>query len=102
MSHLSQPGIFRAHAECSASSQSTVSLLKVTCLGAGLAEIRFRRTLADGARAARVLNTALHGGSSFLDTAACCGASKELIGRTIARRGQIYVNLRAKKEKLRG
>lgn len=65
--------------------------LEVSRLGAGLAEIGFRLTLADEKQAAQVLNTALDGGISFLDTAACYGISEELIGRTVAHRRQEYV-----------
>jgi aryl-alcohol dehydrogenase-like predicted oxidoreductase len=65
--------------------------LTVSRLGAGLAEIGSRLTLADEARAARVLNTALDGGTNFLDTAACYGISEELIGRTIAHRRDDYI-----------
>jgi len=65
--------------------------LEVSRLGAGLAEIGHRLTLADEKQAAQVLNTALDGGINFLDTAACYGISEELIGRTVAHRRQEYV-----------
>jgi aryl-alcohol dehydrogenase-like predicted oxidoreductase len=65
--------------------------LKVSRLGAGLSELGYRLTLDDEAQAARVLNAALDGGVTFLDTSACYGASEELIGRTISHRRQEYV-----------
>jgi len=65
--------------------------LKVSRLGAGLAEIGEQLTLGDVAVAGRVLNAALDGGINFLDTAACYGISEELIGRTIAHRRSEYV-----------
>ncbi|UCC64569.1 MAG: aldo/keto reductase [Anaerolineae bacterium] len=65
--------------------------LQVGRLGVGLAEIGFQLTLADQAQAAEVLNAALDGGISFLDTAACYGISEELIVRTVAHRRQEYV-----------
>jgi aryl-alcohol dehydrogenase-like predicted oxidoreductase len=65
--------------------------LEVSRLGAGLAEIGHQLTLANTDQAAQVLNTALDGGITFLDTAACYGISEELIGRTVAHRRQEYV-----------
>jgi aryl-alcohol dehydrogenase-like predicted oxidoreductase len=70
--------------------------LKVSRLGVGLAEIGHRLTMAEEERAARVLNTALDNGISFLDTAACYGISEELIGRTVAaRRGEFVLSTKA-------
>lgn len=60
--------------------------LSVSRLGVGLAEIGFELTPADVAEAAAVLNAALDGGITFLDTAACYDISEELIGRTVAHR----------------
>jgi aryl-alcohol dehydrogenase-like predicted oxidoreductase len=65
--------------------------LKVSRLGAGLAEIGEELTMADVERAGRVLNTALDGGICFLDTAAGYLISEELVGRTIAHRRDEYV-----------
>lgn len=65
--------------------------LKVSRLGAGLAEIGFQLALDDAAQAAQVLNTALDGGITFLDTAACYNVSEELIGRTISHQRHEYV-----------
>jgi aryl-alcohol dehydrogenase-like predicted oxidoreductase len=65
--------------------------LHVSRLGVGLSELGYRLTLADEAQAAEVLNTALDGGITFLDTAACYSISEELIGRTISHRRQEYV-----------
>jgi hypothetical protein len=65
--------------------------LEVSLLGAGLAEIGNRLTLADEAQAGAVLNAALDGGINFLDTSACYGISEELIGRTIAHRRSEYI-----------
>ena len=65
--------------------------LQVSRLGAGLAEIGTRLTLAEEAQAAEVLNAALDAGINFLDTSACYGISEELIGRTVAHRRQEYV-----------
>lgn len=64
--------------------------LEVSLLGAGLAEIGNRLSLADEAQAGAVLNAALDGGINFLDTSACYGISEELIGRTIAHRRSEY------------
>jgi aryl-alcohol dehydrogenase-like predicted oxidoreductase len=65
--------------------------LQVSRLGVGLSELGHGLTLDDEAAAARVLNAALDGGVTFLDTSACYGVSEELIGRTIAHRRQEYV-----------
>ncbi len=65
--------------------------LEVSLLGAGLAEIGNRLTLAEEAQAGAVLNAALDGGINFLDTSACYGISEELIGRTIAHRRSEYI-----------
>ena len=65
--------------------------LRVSRLGAGLAEIGFELTMEDVAEAGSVLNRALDGGINFLDTSACYGVSEELIGRTIAHRRQEFV-----------
>ena len=65
--------------------------LEISRLGAGLAEIGFNLTLADEAIAADILNSALDGGVTFLDTAACYGLSEELVGRTVAHRRDEYV-----------
>jgi hypothetical protein len=65
--------------------------LTVSRLGIGLAEIGFELTLEEVNHAATVLNTALDGGITFLDTAACYDISEELIGRTIAHRRDEYV-----------
>jgi aryl-alcohol dehydrogenase-like predicted oxidoreductase len=64
--------------------------LHISRLGAGLAEIGFNLTLADLETAGGVLNGALDGGITFLDTSACYGVSEELIGRTIAHRRDEY------------
>lgn len=64
--------------------------LRVSRLGAGLSEIGFELTMADVGEADRVLNAALDGGITFLDTAACYDISEELIGRTIAHRRDDY------------
>ena len=45
----------------------------------------------DVGNAERVLNAALDGGVTFLDTAECYGRSEEFIGRTIAHRRSEYV-----------
>lgn len=65
--------------------------LRVSRLGAGLAEIGFGLTLADVDVAGEILNAALDAGINFLDTAACYGVSEELIGRTVAHRRDEYV-----------
>jgi aryl-alcohol dehydrogenase-like predicted oxidoreductase len=61
--------------------------LQVSRLGAGLAEIG----AVDLSTASRVLNAALDGGISFLDTAPCYGRSEEWIGRSIGHRRHEYV-----------
>lgn len=69
---------------------------QVSRLGAGLAEIGHRLTLADESRAGRVLNAALDAGINFLDTAACYDISEELVGRTVAsRRGDYFLATKA-------
>lgn len=65
--------------------------LKVSRLGAGLAEIGLRLSLAEEERAGEVLNAALDKGVNFLDTAACYDISEEMIGRTIAHRRDEYI-----------
>jgi aryl-alcohol dehydrogenase-like predicted oxidoreductase len=62
--------------------------LKVSRLGAGLAEIG---SSADALAVSRLLNAALDGGINFLDTAACYGDSEEWIGRSISHRRQEYI-----------
>ena len=64
--------------------------LEVSRLGAGPAEIVAYGLSSAGGDVARVLNVALDGGINFLDTAACYGASEELIGRSISNRRQEY------------
>ncbi len=59
--------------------------LTVSRLGAGLSEIG-GLGLDQVKEAAEVLNRALDGGITFLDTAACYDVSEELIGRTVAHR----------------
>ena len=56
--------------------------LTVSRLGAGLEQIGST----DVGTAGRVLNEALDGGVTFLDTADCYGRSEGFIGRTIAHR----------------
>lgn len=58
----------------------------VTRLGVGLSEIR--ELDADGA--AKVLNAALDSGINLLDTAACYGASEELVGKAVSGRRDEY------------
>ncbi len=67
--------------------------LKVSRLGAGLAEIGNELSLDDEgvAQASDVLNNALDMGINFLDTAGSYEISEELIGRTIADRRDEYV-----------
>jgi aryl-alcohol dehydrogenase-like predicted oxidoreductase len=66
--------------------------LQVSRLGVGLAEIGgLELTASQIEEAERVLNRALDGGITFLDTAACYGNSEELVGRAVARRRQEYV-----------
>ena len=70
--------------------------LKVSRLGAGLAEIGLNLTLDDEKQAGGVLNAALDAGINFLDTAECYGVSEELIGRTVAhRRGEFILATKA-------
>ena len=61
--------------------------LEVSRLGAGLVQIGRM----DVGNAGRVLNEALDGGVTFLDTAECYGRSEEFIGRTIAHRRTEFV-----------
>jgi len=65
--------------------------LEISRLGVGLAEIGFTLTLAEESTAGAVLNGALDGGITFLDTAACYGISEELVGRTVSHRRAEYV-----------
>lgn len=58
----------------------------VSRLGVGLSEIR--ELDADGA--AKVLNAALDSGINLLDTAACYGASEELVGKAVSKRRDEY------------
>ncbi len=64
--------------------------LTVSRLGAGLSEIG-GLGLDQVEEAAKVLNRALDGGITFLDTAACYDVSEELVGRTVAHRRDEYV-----------
>ena len=61
--------------------------LEVSRLGAGLVQIGRK----DVGNAGRLLNEALDGGVTFLDTAECYGRSEEFIGRTIAHRRSEFV-----------
>ena len=61
--------------------------LEVSRLGAGLVQIG----RLDVGSAGRLLNEALDGGVTFLDTAECYGRSEEFIGRTIAHRRTEFV-----------
>ena len=61
--------------------------LEVSRLGAGLVQIG----RLDVGSAGRVLNEALDGGVTFLDTAECYGRSEEFIGRMIAHRRAEFV-----------
>ena len=61
--------------------------LEVSRLGAGLVQVG----RLDVGSAGRVLNEALDGGVTFLDTAECYGRSEEFIGRTIAHRRTEFV-----------
>ena len=61
--------------------------LEVGRLGAGLVQIG----RLDVGNAGRLLNEALDGGVTFLDTAECYGHSEEFIGRTIAHRRTEFV-----------
>ncbi len=65
--------------------------LNVSRLGVGLAEIGFELTFEQVKEAESVLNRALDGGITFLDTSACYDISEELIGRTVAHRRDEYV-----------
>jgi len=64
--------------------------MRVSRLGVGLAEIG-QLALREQAVASELLNAALDGGITFLDTAACYGNSEELIGRTVAHRRREYL-----------
>ena len=64
--------------------------LTVSRLGAGLAEIG-GLSVSETSAAAKVLNTALDNGITFLDTAACYGNSEELVGRAVADRRDEFV-----------
>jgi aryl-alcohol dehydrogenase-like predicted oxidoreductase len=64
--------------------------LKVSRLGAGLAEIGYELTFSEQDQAAQVLNIALDHGINYFDTAACYGISEALIGRTVAHRRSEY------------
>ncbi len=64
--------------------------LKISRLGAGLSEIG-GISLLHKSEAAKILNVALDSGINFLDTAACYGASEELVGITISNRRHEYV-----------
>lgn len=64
--------------------------LEVSRLGLGLARID-RMTLSDRDAAAALLDAALDGGITFIDTAAKYGHAEELIGLTIAGRRDEYV-----------
>ena len=50
--------------------------LQISRLGAGLSEIGNQLTMADVNQASKVLNAALDGGITFLDTAGCYGISE--------------------------
>ena len=65
--------------------------VKVSRLGAGLAEIGEELTLDDLPQVSHVLNTALDGGINFLDTSPCYLDSEIMIGRTIAHRRDEYI-----------
>jgi hypothetical protein len=65
--------------------------LTVSRLGAGLSEIGYQLSLDQADEASRVLNRALDGGITFLDTSACYGYSESFIGRSIAHRRDEYV-----------
>ncbi len=66
--------------------------LKVTRLALGLAEIpRHDASKRDVDAASLVLNAALDAGINILDTAACYGATEEMIGETVAHRRDEYV-----------
>jgi hypothetical protein len=67
--------------------------LEVTRLGFGLAEIerQERYGYGDASGSNRVLEEALDGGITFLDTAACYANTEELIGKTVAHRRDEYI-----------
>jgi aryl-alcohol dehydrogenase-like predicted oxidoreductase len=65
--------------------------LEVTRLGIGLAEIGFDLAAQEKESAAKVLNSALDEGITFLDTAACYDDSEELIGRAVSNRRDEFV-----------
>jgi aryl-alcohol dehydrogenase-like predicted oxidoreductase len=65
--------------------------LEVTRLGAGLSEVGEEHTLDELSHVASVLDAALDGGITFLDTAPCYFDSEEMVGRTIAHRRDEYV-----------
>lgn len=64
--------------------------LKVSRLGAGLAEIGMESGV-ERHQAAEVLNSALDMGINFLDTAACYGVSEEMIGDSVSHRRDEFV-----------
>ena len=63
--------------------------IQVSQLGMGLAEIGSAPFGIDEARG--LLNSALDAGITFLDSAACYGASEELLGKTIADRRSEFI-----------
>ena len=65
--------------------------LTVSRLGVGLSEIGGLELWTRWRKQAEVLNRALDGGITFLDTAACYDVSEELVGRTVAHRRHEYV-----------
>lgn len=66
--------------------------LEVTRLALGLAEIpRHDVSKRNLDAAGQVLNAALDGGINILDTAACYGATEEMIGETVAHRRDEYI-----------
>jgi hypothetical protein len=65
--------------------------LKVSRLGAGLAEIGSRDARDKTEQAGSVLNEALDAGINFLDTAACYGVSETLIGNTVSKRRDEFI-----------
>ncbi len=64
--------------------------LTVSRLGVGLSEIG-GLDLDEVKQAEQVLNRALDGGITFLDTSACYGNSEELVGRAVAHRRDEFV-----------
>jgi aryl-alcohol dehydrogenase-like predicted oxidoreductase len=64
--------------------------MRVSRLGVGLAEIG-QLSIGEQATVSELLNAALDGGITFLDTAACYGNSEELVGRTVAHRRHEYI-----------